>query len=136
MAILRKPWWLRAVTSPNMSVTIAPNIYLSDKAYDDPYERAMTVAHEEVHIRQQTDMGLTKWMLRYFTDGAFRLDQEAEAYATGLLMLPPEKFVMELAWVCQELAGPSYHGAAKSLLEAQTAVLNWVNKFRRAANGH
>lgn len=38
------------------------------------------LAHELVHVRQQTEMGKDVWWNRYWTDPQFRLDQEAEAY--------------------------------------------------------
>lgn len=43
------------------------------------------VAHEEVHERQQADMGGPElWWERYLVDPQFRLDQEVEAYRTQL----------------------------------------------------
>lgn len=38
------------------------------------------LAHELVHVRQQTEMGKELWWERYFEDPQFRLEQEVEAY--------------------------------------------------------
>ena len=38
------------------------------------------IAHEEVHVRQQTEYGVEAWWERYLIDPEFRLDQELEAY--------------------------------------------------------
>lgn len=38
------------------------------------------IAHEEVHLRQQKEIGLDEWWERYFTNDEFRLEQEIEAY--------------------------------------------------------
>ena len=38
------------------------------------------LAHELVHVRQQTEMGTDKWWRKYFSDEFFRLEQEVEAY--------------------------------------------------------
>jgi len=38
------------------------------------------LAHELVHVRQQTEMGYRKWWRKYFKDVNFRYEQELEAY--------------------------------------------------------
>lgn len=38
------------------------------------------IAHEEMHLRQQVEIGLDKWWTQYFDDDKFRLKQEIEAY--------------------------------------------------------
>lgn len=38
------------------------------------------MAHEQEHIRQQTEMGAEKWWAQYLKDPQFRLEQELEAY--------------------------------------------------------
>lgn len=38
------------------------------------------IAHEEVHLRQQKEMGLDEWWNMYFENENFRLTQEIEAY--------------------------------------------------------
>lgn len=38
------------------------------------------LAHEAIHIEQQTTMGKELWWDKYFEDKAFRLSQEVEAY--------------------------------------------------------
>lgn len=38
------------------------------------------IAHEEVHVKQQMEMGVKEWWQKYFVDSSFRLSQEIEAY--------------------------------------------------------
>jgi len=38
------------------------------------------ICHEEIHSRQQKDIGRDVWWDRYLVDSKFRLDQELEAY--------------------------------------------------------
>lgn len=45
------------------------------------------VAHEEVHQRQQSEMGVEKWWKKYLEDSSFRLEQELEAYRTQFIYL-------------------------------------------------
>ena len=39
------------------------------------------IIHEQVHQRQQLEMGVEKWWKRYLEDKDFRQEQEVEAYA-------------------------------------------------------
>lgn len=38
------------------------------------------LAHELVHVKQQTEQSKDYWWFKYFTDAEFRLEQELEAY--------------------------------------------------------
>lgn len=55
----------------------APDIYFPPGKQLPPW----LMAHEEVHIRQQNDMGGPEpWWEKYLIDPQFRLDQELEAH--------------------------------------------------------
>lgn len=45
------------------------------------------IAHEKVHIEQQTEMGVEKWWDKYLEDDKFRLSQEMEAYTGEVIFL-------------------------------------------------
>lgn len=51
-----------------------------DKIHTKYYLSFDLIAHEEVHLRQQKEIGLDEWWELYFTDDEFRLAQEVEAY--------------------------------------------------------
>jgi len=79
-----KPKWLQRVTPSGTWVTLAPHIYYptyitKPELYPD------IIAHEEVHVRQQTAMGLKKWLSRYLVDKEFRMHQECEAAAAQVI---------------------------------------------------
>lgn len=73
------------------------------------------VAHEETHAEQQARMpgGPEAWWRKYLSDPAFRISQEAEAYATQLRYMARSKknlgarmrILLELGHV---LAGSTY----------------------------
>jgi hypothetical protein len=42
------------------------------------------IVHEKVHLRQQEEMGVDKWVERYLDDVEFRLQMEVEAYREQL----------------------------------------------------
>ena len=79
-----KPQWLQRITPAGTWVTLAPHIYhptyvTKPELYPD------IIAHEEVHIRQQTAMGLKVWLTRYMVDKTFRMHQECEATAAQII---------------------------------------------------
>ncbi len=55
-------------------ITYGDTVFSKNPISDD------LIAHESVHVRQQTDMGKDIWWDRYFVDADFRLSQEVEAY--------------------------------------------------------
>ncbi|MES2224984.1 MAG: hypothetical protein V4478_03280 [Patescibacteria group bacterium] len=83
-----------------------------DTAYCKYDLRPDVIAHESVHVRQQSEMGPMEWWKRYFADKKFRLEQEIEAYKEQM------KFVREncsrdfkrdiLRKCAHDLAGPMY----------------------------
>ena len=54
--------------------TYGNTIYTKNKL---PYA---ILKHEEVHVKQQTEMGKTKWWNKYLEDDQFRFSQELEAH--------------------------------------------------------
>lgn len=63
-----------------MVITYGDTIYCKDDLRDD------IIAHEAVHIRQQTvDMDKDVWWDRFFADPVFRLEQEVEAYRAQIV---------------------------------------------------
>lgn len=61
---------------PNAVFTYAPNVYYrgsGNLSYD-------VLKHEDVHIKQQGDIGRDEWWKRYLSDPQFRFEQELEAY--------------------------------------------------------
>lgn len=59
-------------------ITYGDTIHCSVPISDD------YLVHEKVHVRQQLEMGVEEWWEKYFTDIAFRLSQEVEAYREQL----------------------------------------------------
>lgn len=53
-----------------------PNIYNPDGVELDDYH----VGHEQIHLKQQEEMGVEEWWQKYLTDSAFRLSREIPAY--------------------------------------------------------
>ena len=85
-----KPLWLQQVTPSSAWVTLAPHIYYptyvtKPELYPD------IIAHEKVHIYQQTAMGLKKWLSRYLLDRKFRVRQECQAAAAQIDFNPEDK---------------------------------------------
>lgn len=69
------------------------------------------LAHEKVHIEQQTKMGAEKWWKKYLVDSEFRLDQEVEAYrAQYKAMFALQRSMRRIIFrkLCNDLAGPMY----------------------------
>ena len=122
MNICKKPWWLKPFISSDMSVTLAPNIYLSDTVYANQTLYNATIEHEKLHVEQQTKMGLTKWLRKYFTDKEFLLDQETKAYGWGLLFYPSDRKASELIYAAKLLTGPSYRNAAPTIEIAKQKI--------------
>jgi len=47
------------------------------------------IIHEQVHERQQTEIGIEEWWDKFVKDPQFRLDQELEAYAVQYAYAKP-----------------------------------------------
>ena len=81
-----KPFWLRWFTSKGAWVTITPNIYVPDGV--DPYSYPAVIAHEEKHLEQQRNYGKIRWLLTYYLNRQFMLEQEAEGIALEIRATP------------------------------------------------
>lgn len=65
------------------AVTIGTNVYVLEgywKSLTLEFQNAI-LAHEAVHVRQETQIGLTKFLFRYIFSRKFRFFSELEAYA-------------------------------------------------------
>jgi hypothetical protein len=128
MLLKPKPWWLRAVTQPYQWVTIHPVVYYPlDK---DPQQYPALIAHEAVHLAQQSATGLVKWLSRYASDRAFRLQQEVEAIIVELSHYPEDMREHVLIGYAASLAGRDYCWAAKSKEDAEQAIRTTMEVVR------
>ena len=116
-----KPWYIAIFTSGRW-VTTYPYINLPDNT--DPAKYPWIVAHETVHLGQQKAMGFYKWLWKYYTSRAFRLDQEAEGAVAESRYLAAHGYDGNVCLqnYAEEFASVSYLWAAKSE-EAAMAVL-------------
>lgn len=67
--------------------------------------------HEEVHAKQQKQMGIEKWWERYLEDPGFRLQQEVDAYRIqykSMANLSVRERVGYLDHIANDLSGPMY----------------------------
>lgn len=68
--------------------------------------------HEEVHMRQQAEMGRDEWWEKYLTDVKFRLQEEKEAYREQYKFAKRHYNRGESSWllkqVATDLSGPLY----------------------------
>lgn len=84
------PNWLEIVErfpivkehSMNVVFTYAPHIYIPGGMEITPD----VWMHENVHLKQQEELGVRVWWECYLKDDQFRLDQELEAYGLQLAM--------------------------------------------------
>jgi hypothetical protein len=101
----------------------------SGRAIDESF-----IAHEEVHAKQQTayEGGAEAWWKRYFIDTAFRLTQEAQAYARQYAYIC-HKYSSHADWIVRmkylERISEDFSGATYNLgiteKEAKTIILNY-----------
>lgn len=87
----------------------APDIYVPDGT-ELP---ASLVAHEEVHIARQQDLGVDEWWKRYLIDVKFRFEEELLAHRAEYQFLaaqaesrPVRRQMLKL--VAKKLAAPLY----------------------------
>jgi hypothetical protein len=115
-----KPWWLKIFVPRNAWVTIYPNIYYPEGT--DIKLEPEIITHEKVHLKQQSEYGLLKWLWRYFTNKSFRLDQEAKAMAIELLTRPVYMREDYIKYYADNLSGSFYHHAASSFESAAQKI--------------
>jgi hypothetical protein len=108
-----KPWWLRWFTASYEWVTVYPNIYYPANANPTC---GYCLAHENVHLQRQHDKGLYSWVFKYFTDKAFKFDEEVRAMRAELAFDPSRR-----GWRLPEMAGQLSGGVYGSLVSYQQA---------------
>ncbi len=118
-----KPWYIGIFTSGRW-VTTCPWINVPKGV--DPLYYSWIVKHETVHLEQQKAVGFWKWLWKYYSNRAFRLDQEAAGAAAEYWeliaadRLPNQEWLDEYA---KQYTNISYLWCAKSQEEG-LAVLN------------
>ena len=79
---------------PDKVLGFAPfpcRIYLNRKIFNWPtWDYDNLVVHEMTHIKQMKREGYFSWLFRYFLDGWWRWEFEAEAYAAQWLQMYPK----------------------------------------------
>lgn len=114
-----KPFILKLIIPNPTWVTIYPNIYAPFVPnITTPTVWKAIVEHELVHIRQQKEMGLLKWLFKYLSNKKFRLDQEVEAFIQQLKFEPVGHHERLINMFAADLSGKPYHKAASSKQEA------------------
>jgi hypothetical protein len=82
-------WWLTIFASPKVHTTIYPNIYVAKRFNSWPKKlRERIIRHEKVHLRQQQEIGLLKYLFLYIFVlpvlwNPWRYQWEMEAYMNG-----------------------------------------------------
>lgn len=123
-----KPWWLRW-TDKGTFITLR-TIYCPPEAYDLPDAWRHVIAHEAVHVRQQQELGLTRFLWRWLTNRKQRLALEAEGYAAQVCAIRrlrgPIAGTEEHLWAAERLASSSYLHAARSVTEGLDAIASAI----------
>jgi hypothetical protein len=104
-----KPWWLDIFTRGRW-VAFAPYIYCPVKSIEN---YPTVIAHEKKHIQQQLEIGKWRWLLKYFVNKCFRLNQEIEAVVIEIAAtenIAARKAIAER--YAHQLSGPGYFHAA------------------------
>ena len=109
-----RPWWLWWLSETTW-MTIDESIYHPRNI--DPTKFPWLVAHEEVHVKQQEEIGWVIWIYKWLTDKNFRLTQEAAGIAKELSISGQSP-----DWYIEQLCGPMYRYAASSPDEARNAI--------------
>lgn len=78
-----RPWWL-FIFPRYFWVTINPHIYYPSYLENVEQGYPHIIAHESVHIKQQSQGNALWWYLKYIFSGKFRLAMEAEAIAAEI----------------------------------------------------
>ena len=82
------------------------------------------VAHEIIHVFQQTEMGAKKWWKKYLEDKDFRMKEELEAYKRQYLVMKRNddvKAAFLLDSISSDLSGKLY-GEIVSFEEAKKLI--------------
>lgn len=96
---------LWGVSFDNTVWTYGDTIYCKNMPSDN------LLAHELVHVKQQTLIGADEWWMKYFADPEFRLSQEVEAYRAQYKHFPTNNREIKarvLVQFAQALSGEMY----------------------------
>jgi hypothetical protein len=88
----------------------------------DPESRPDLIAHETVHLKQQNAMGRNKWLWKYITSRAFRLDQEGDAIIVEALSTPQRRYEYVIEDYAELLSSSTYWWAASSESAAKAVL--------------
>lgn len=125
-----KPWWLR--WSDKGTFITLRTIFCPPEAYDLPEAWRHVLAHEAVHVRQQQELGLVRFLWRWLTNRKARLTLEAEGYAAQICHLRRSRGMIAAAeehlWAAGRLASRSYLCAARTELEASKAIQDAIDR--------
>ena len=88
MAIKEKSWiwWFTLFANPKVHTTLFPHIYVAKGFNSWPKElRNRIISHEKIHLRQQREIGLVKYLFLYLLVlplfwNPWRYNWEFEAY--------------------------------------------------------
>lgn len=93
-------WWLTIFANPKVHTTVYPHIYVSEEFYFWPKSlRERIIKHEEVHLKQQKEVGVFKYFFLYLFIlpifwNPWRYNWEIEAYtATGHSLAVAKKYL-------------------------------------------
>ena len=117
------PWWLFWLNRKRW-ISIYPHIY--HPVYINPIYYPAIISHEDVHLIQQQNYGLIKWIFKYIFNRKFRLHAEAEGIAAELYISKdsPNFYV-------DQLCSFDYLWAAKSKEEALEVINAAIKNYAR-----
>lgn len=77
------------------------------------------IIHEEVHFKQQDEIGLDNWIVEYFVDVNFRVKMEVEAYREQVKYFADNKDVQDMIRVqCAKALSSNLYGNILTYKEA------------------
>ena len=95
----------------------SPDIYTDYKLTSD------LLIHENVHLKQQEEMGLDNWVEKFLNDDEFRLKVELEAYRKQLQSILDSGKRHKMTLICAEHLSSDMYGNIISLSEAFDALV-------------
>lgn len=116
-------FWLGA-----SGVTIGKVIYVREDVWNrmDMRRRAGFLAHEAVHVRQEEEVGVIKFLWKYITSKTYRFQVEVEAYAVEAQSLIDQGMKREIVLaVCAKSLSSSMYGVG-SYTKALAAITEFM----------
>lgn len=120
-----KPWWMYLITG-NMVVAFYPYLYLtkSKMARRIGLSTKPIMHHKLHHVKQQRRYGKWKWLLRYITNRAFRLNNEASAIAVELFRIKHSRRKAIFELYAKRLCSWHYVWCSKTIRDAKIEILD------------